>query len=388
MTRPALARHLQGFGTTIFAEMSELATRTGSINLGQGFPDSDGPPELLASAIAAISGGHNQYPPGPGIPALRVAVSNHQRHWYGFDYDPDTEVLITVGATEAIASAVMALCEPGDEVVAFEPFYDSYAATIALAGAIRRPITMRPPHFGFDVDVLRDAIGDNTRMLLFNSPHNPTGHVATDAELAAIAELCVERNLYVVCDEVYEHLTFGVPHRSLSSFPGMRERCLTIGSAGKTFNCTGWKVGWLCGPAELIAAARTVKQFLTYVGSGPFQYAVADALALPDEYFHALAADLQAKRDLLCGGLLAAGFEVFQSDATYFVTTDVRPLGFDDGFEFCRRLPEMAGVVAIPVNVFYDDKRVGAPLVRFAFCKRQSVLTEAAERLAAMKKPA
>jgi N-succinyldiaminopimelate aminotransferase len=381
MTRPVLARHLAGFGTTIFAEMSELAARTGAVNLGQGFPDTDGPPELLAAAHEAMRSGHNQYPPGAGIAPLRHAIAQHHRRWYHLDYDPDTEILVTAGATEAIAAAVLALCEPGDEVIGFEPFYDSYAATIAMAGGVRRPVTMRPPHFRFDVDALEAAVNRRTRLLLFNNPHNPTGSVASPEELTAIAELCVRHDLLVISDEVYEHLVFDGRHRPLASYPGMRERTISIGSAGKTFNCTGWKVGWIAAPAELTAAARTTKQFLTYVASGPLQYGVAAALQLGDDYFTALVEGLRLQRDVLCAGLASAGLEVFRPAATYFVTTDVRPLGFEDGLEFCRRLPELAGVVAIPVSVFYDDKIVGRPLVRFAFCKRPAVLNEAVTRL-------
>jgi N-succinyldiaminopimelate aminotransferase len=384
MSRPALARHLHGFGTTIFAEMSELAIRTGSINLGQGFPDTDGPPELLAAAIAAIEAGHNQYPPGPGIPSLRAAISEHHERFYGLSYDPDGEILVTAGATEAIAATILALCEPGDEVVAFEPFYDSYAAMIAMAGAIRRPVTMRPPAFAFDIDALADTITDRTRLLLLNTPHNPTGHVATDAELRAIADLAVRHDLIVVCDEVYEHLIFDVDHHPLAQLPGMRERTVVIGSGGKSFNCTGWKVGWVCSTPELVAAVRTVKQFLTYVSGGPFQHAVATALRLPDRYYRELAADLQMKRDLLLEGLRAAGLQVFTPQGTYFVMADISSIGFDDGLDFCRRLPELAGVVGIPVSVFYDDKEVGRPLVRFAFCKKPEVLREAASRLATL----
>jgi N-succinyldiaminopimelate aminotransferase len=380
-----LARHLHGFGTTIFAEMSELAAKTGAINLGQGFPDRDGPPELIDAAIAAINNGQNQYPPGPGIEPLRQAIAAHQHRFYGLEVDPDREVLVTAGATEAIAAAVMALCEPGDEVVAFEPYYDSYAATIAMAGAIRRPVTMRPPRFRFDVDLLESAITDRTRLLLFNNPHNPTGTVATAEELAAIAEVCVRRDLLVISDEVYEHLVFDGIHRPLASFPGMAERTVTIGSGGKTFSCTGWKIGWVVATPELVAAVRTVKQFLTFVSGGPFQYGVAAALGLGDEYYAALASELAAGRDLLCTGLEDSGFDVFRPAATYFVTADISKLGYDDAMNFCRRLPELAGVVAIPVSVFYDDKQVGRQLVRFAFCKRPEVLAEAVSRLRVLR---
>ncbi|MFM9594700.1 pyridoxal phosphate-dependent aminotransferase [Streptomyces scabiei] len=395
--RPAQNRRLAEFGTTIFAEMSALALRTGSINLGQGFPDTDGPEEIREAAVRALRDGRgNQYPPGPGVPELRTAITDHQRRRYGLEFDPDTEVLVTAGATEAIAAALLGLLEPGDEVIALEPYYDSYAACIAMAGGTRVPVTLRPSggtaggsgdpgeerRFRLDLDELRAAVTDRTRLLLINTPHNPTGTVLTRAELTAIAELAVERDLLVVTDEVYEHLVFDdAEHLPLATFPGMRERTVTIGSAGKTFSFTGWKVGWVTGAPDLVAAVRSAKQYLTYVASGPFQYAVAEALRLPDSYFEEFRADMLAKRDLLAGGLERAGFTVFRPAGTYFITTDIRPLGESDGFAFCRSLPERCGVVAIPNAVFYDHREHGAPFVRFAFCKRTGVLEEAASRL-------
>ncbi|MBM7784044.1 pyridoxal phosphate-dependent aminotransferase [Tenggerimyces flavus] len=383
MSHHKLAARLEGLGTTIFAEMSALAVATSSINLGQGFPDTDGPEVMLDAAVAAIrSGKHNQYPPGPGIAPLREAVSQHQKRFYDLDFDPETEVLITAGATEAIASALLALVEPGDEVVALEPYYDSYAAGIAMAGGVRVPVTLRVPDFRLDVDALRAAITPRTKLLLINSPHNPTGTVLTADELRAIAEVANEHDLLVVTDEVYEHLTFdGAPHVPLVTYPGMRERTVSISSAGKTFAVTGWKIGWVCATPELVTAVRTAKQFLTYVSGGPLQPAVATALALGDEYYDELRASLQAKRDRLCAGLAEVGFDVFRPQGTYFVTTDVRALGYDDGVEFCRMLPQRCGVVAIPHEVFYDHVEVGRPLVRWAFCKRDEVLDEAVERL-------
>ncbi|WP_217209953.1 pyridoxal phosphate-dependent aminotransferase [Streptomyces sp. AC550_RSS872] len=387
-SRPLLNRRLAEFGTTIFAEMSALALSTGSINLGQGFPDTDGPEEVREAAVRALRDGRgNQYPPGPGVPELRTAVSAHQERRYGLSYDPDSEVLVTAGATEAIAATLLALLEPGDEVIAFEPYYDSYAACIAMAGGTRVPVTLRPHEgsFRLDLDELRDAVTDRTRLLLINTPHNPTGTVLTREELAVIAELAVERDLLVVTDEVYEHLVFDdAEHLPLAGFPGMRERTVTIGSAGKTFSFTGWKVGWVTAASGLVTAVRSAKQFLTYVSSGPFQYAVAEALALPDGYFTAFREDMLAKRDLLAEGLTEAGFEVFRPAGTYFITTDIRPLGESDGFAFCRALPERAGVVAIPNAVFYDHREAGAPFVRFAFCKRTEVLEEAVRRLKAL----
>ncbi|MGW6735835.1 pyridoxal phosphate-dependent aminotransferase [Streptomyces sp. NPDC055013] len=384
-SRPLLNRRLAEFGTTIFAEMSALALQTGSINLGQGFPDTDGPEEVREAAVRALRDGRgNQYPPGPGVPELRTAIAAHQERRYGLPYDPDTEVLVTAGATEAIAAALLALVEPGDEVIAFEPYYDSYAACIAMAGGTRVPVTLRPHEgsFRLDLDELRAAVTDRTRLLLINTPHNPTGTVLTREELAAIAELAVERDLLVVTDEVYEHLVFDdAEHLPLATFPGMRERTVSIGSAGKTFSFTGWKVGWVTSTPALVTAVRSAKQYLTYVSSGPFQYAVAEALALPDSYFAAFRDDMLVKRDLLAGGLAEAGFEVFEPAGTYFITTDIRPLDETDGFAFCRALPERAGVVAIPNAVFYDHRDAGAPFVRFAFCKRTEVLQEAVKRL-------
>ncbi|MEV5463751.1 pyridoxal phosphate-dependent aminotransferase, partial [Streptomyces cellulosae] len=314
--RPFLNRRLAEFGTTIFAEMSALALSTGAINLGQGFPDTDGPEEIREAAVRALRDGRgNQYPPGPGVPELRTAIAAHQQRRYGLTYDPDTEVLVTAGATEAIAASLLALLEPGDEVVALEPYYDSYAACVAMAGGRRVPVTLRPHDGGFrlDLDELRDAVTDRTRLLLINTPHNPTGTVLTRAELAAIAEIAVERDLLVVTDEVYEHLVFDrAEHVPLATFPGMRERTVTISSSGKTFSFTGWKVGWVTAPPALVSAVRSAKQYLTYVASGPFQYAVAEALNLPDSYFADFRADMLAKRDLLAGGLERAGFKVFR----------------------------------------------------------------------------
>ncbi|MGH3274658.1 MAG: pyridoxal phosphate-dependent aminotransferase [Streptosporangiaceae bacterium] len=392
MTRPLLSQRLAGLGTTIFAEMSALAVATGSINLGQGFPDTDGPAEIARVAADAVLAGHgNQYPPGPGIPELRQAIAVHQKRFYGMEVDPDTEVLVTTGATEAIAAAMLALLEPGDEVIAFEPYYDSYAATIAMAGATRVPVTLRPPEFRPDLDALSDAVTSRTRLILLNSPHNPTGMVLSRAELTAIASLAVRHDLLVVTDEVYEHLIFDGEHIPIASLPGMRDRTLTISSGGKTFSFTGWKVGWVTGTSALVGAVRTTKQFLTYVSGGPFQYAIAAGLGLPDSFYAGLADRLRSQRDLLSAGLAGAGFEVFTPAGTYFITTDIAglttarsPAGTaesGDGPAFCRALPRLCGVVAIPNVVFYDTARAGRSQVRFAFCKRPEVLAEAVERL-------
>ncbi|QUF02183.1 pyridoxal phosphate-dependent aminotransferase [Actinosynnema pretiosum subsp. pretiosum] len=385
MRVPALVPRLRPFTSTIFAEMTALANRTGSVNLGQGFPDTDGPRAMLDAAKAAIDSGANQYPPGPGVPALRQAIAEHRAR-YGTRYDPDTEVLVTVGATEAIAASLLALVEPGDEVLLIEPYYDSYAAAVAMAGATRRAVglTEEPGtgRLGLDVAALRAAVTPRTRAVLVNSPHNPTGTVLTRDELAAVAALCVEHDLVAITDEVYEHLVFdGREHLPLAAFPGMAERTVTISSAGKSFNCTGWKIGWACGPAPLLDAVRAAKQFLTFVGGAPFQPAVAHALRHELPWVDGLRDSLQDKRSRLAEGLTDAGFAVRPCEGTYFITADVRPLGFDDGERLCRELPERIGVVGVPVQVFADHPERWKHLVRFAFCKRDEVLDEAVTRL-------
>jgi N-succinyldiaminopimelate aminotransferase len=377
-----LVQRMAGFGSTIFAEMTALAAEHGAVNLGQGFPDTDGPQEMLEAAKAAIGGGRNQYPPGPGVPELLEAVAVHQKRFYGLDVDPRSQVLVTVGATEAIAATILALCEPGDEVVTFEPYYDSYAASIALAGAVRRTSVLRFPEFGVDEQSLRAAFSSRTRMVLLNTPHNPTGKVFTRAELDLICSLAEEFDTWVVTDEVYEHLVFsGSAHVPVATLPGMAERTLTISSAGKTFSATGWKVGWVSGPAAAVAAVRAVKQFLTFVGSGPFQPAVAVALGLDDAVYAGLSASLEAKRDLLVAGLRSAGLEVSVPAGTYFVIADAAALGATDALAFCRELPARAGVAGVPVSVFHDDVEAARTLVRFAFCKRDEVLQDAVARL-------
>jgi N-succinyldiaminopimelate aminotransferase len=380
-----LAARLHGLGTTIFAEMSALALETESVNLGQGFPDVDGPREIIEVAVSAMRNGRNQYAPGMGVPELRTAIAEHQKRFYGLPVDPDREVLVTTGATEAVAAALLALVDPGDEVLALEPYYDSYVACIAMAGGVRVPLTLRPPDFRLDVDALRAAVTDRTRVMLVNTPHNPTGTVLADDELRAVAQVAVEHDLVVVTDEVYEHLTFdGLAHRPLATYPGMWERTATISSAGKTFSLTGWKVGWVTGPEELVRTVMMAKQFMTYTSGAPLQPAIAAALALGDDFYAGVSAALQAKRDRLCAGLEDLGLEVFVPQGTYFVTTDIRPLGYDDGLSFCYDLPRRCGVVAIPHEVFYDDKEAGRPLVRWAFCKRDEVLDEAVARLSTL----
>ncbi|WP_407444405.1 pyridoxal phosphate-dependent aminotransferase [Rhodococcus sp. (in: high G+C Gram-positive bacteria)] len=386
--RPAAAvrtvARLRPFASTIFAEMTDLAIRHDAINLGQGFPDVDGPPQMLEIARQAIADGVNQYPPGSGIPALRQAVAADRADRYGLEHDPDCEVLVTVGATEAISAAVLGLVEPGEEVLLTEPYYDSYAAAVALAGATRRTVPLARAGAGFvlDVDALRAAITDRTRMLIVNTPHNPTGTVYDETALTALAELACEHDLLVLSDEVYEHLVFdGRRHIPLASLPGMAERTVTVSSAAKTFNVTGWKIGWALGPRELIDAVRAAKQFLTFVGGAPFQPAVAHALTHEQNWIRSMRDDLQRKRTLLSDALKGAGFGVLDSAGTYFVCADLTPLGYRDGVAFCRELPERIGVAAVPVSVFVDDTQAWNHLVRFAFCKRDDVLAEAVDRL-------
>lgn len=377
-----------GVAPTIFAEMSALAARTGAINLGQGFPDEDGPAEVLDAARAAIDTGANQYPPGRGRPELLQAIAEHQRRFYGLDVDPEREVIVTAGATEAIAASLLALVgSPDDEVVVLEPFYDSYAAVVALAGARLRTVPLRRPDFQPDPADLARAITDRTRIILVNDPHNPTGAVLSAEVRAEIVRLAERHDAVIVTDEVYEHLAFDGAHVPLATLPGARERTLTISSAGKTFSVTGWKVGWVHGPADLITAVLTVKQFLTYVNAGPFQPAVAIGLGLPDAFFQDARTALQEKHALLARGLEAAGFEVTAPQGGYFTVADATALGGSDADAFCRSLPERCGVVAIPLSAFVlpEQRRDYAGLVRFAACKRTAVIAEASERLAALR---
>jgi N-succinyldiaminopimelate aminotransferase len=375
-----VAARLAGFGTTIFTEMSALAERTGAINLGQGFPDYDGPPEVLEAAQAAIRAGRNQYAPLPGVPALRAAIAEHQARFYGIELDPATQVQVTMGATEAITAALLGLCEPGDEVLALDPSYDSYSAAAAMAGASFATVPLHPPDWRFDPDELAAAVTPRTRLLLLNTPHNPTGRVLDRDELAAVAAVCIERDLLAVTDEVYEHLVFDGEHVPLATLPGMAERTVTISSLGKTFSVTGWKVGWASGPAELVGAVRAAKQFLTFAGATPFQHAGAAALRLGDAWYSACADDLRRKRDHLVAGLEAAGLRVLVPQGTYFANVEIA----GDGAEWCRALVPRAGVVAIPTSVFSTDPERLRPFVRFAFCKRLPVIDAAASRLAAL----
>jgi N-succinyldiaminopimelate aminotransferase len=369
--------------STVFGEMSALAVATGSVNLGQGFPDTDGPQSVKDAAIRAIEDGRgNQYPPAHGLPQLREAIAEHQRRFYGIELDPATDVVVATGASEAIASALLALVDAGDEVVMFSPWFDLYGAAVSLAGGTRVEVPLTAGDFRPDADALRAAITPRTRVLLLNSPHNPTGSVFTRDELAAIARVVEEHDLWVISDEAYEHLVYtGSEHVPFSTLPGMAERTVTIGSAGKSLSLTGWKVGWATGPTDLVAAVRVPRQHLSYVSGGPFQWAVVDGLALPDSYWTSFRDGLQVQRDQLCDGLAALGFPVTVPEGTYFATTDVRPLGYADGWAFCRDLPHRAGVVAIPHEVFHDDPEAGRPFVRWAFCKRPEVLAEALDRL-------
>lgn len=369
---------------TIFAEMSALAARTGAINLGQGFPDEDGPAAVLEAARAAIADGVNQYPPGRGLPVLREAIADHQQRFYGVPLDPDREIVVTAGATEALAATLLALIDgPDDEVVVFEPYYDSYAAIVALSGARLVPVALRGPHFQPDLDRLRDAVTDRTRVILVNDPHNPTGAVFTRQVREEVVRLAERHDAVIVTDEVYEHLVFGMPHEPICTLPGAAERTLTISSGGKTFSTTGWKIGWLSGPAPLVEAALTVKQFLTYAGGSPFQPAIAAGLRLPDAFFTGLSETMRHKSAVLGEGLRAAGLEVFVPAGSYFTVADAAPLGVADASAFCRELPVLAGVAAIPLTAFVGPEHHAqfATLVRFAACKKLAVLEEAASRL-------
>ncbi|MDF1487406.1 aminotransferase class I/II-fold pyridoxal phosphate-dependent enzyme [Tessaracoccus caeni] len=369
--------------TTIFAEITALAVSTGALNLGQGFPDDDGPAQVLDAAREAIATGANQYPPARGVSALREAIAAHQHRFYGLDVDPDTEVLVTMGATEALTATLLAFVEPGDEVVVLEPYYDSYAAIIALASGVLRPVPLRFPDFRPDPDELRTAVTDRTRIILINTPHNPTGMVLNRDELELIVDLAHQHDALIVADEVYEHLTFDASHLSPTHLPGGKERTVSISSAGKTFSVTGWKIGWLTAPASLVSAILAVKQYLTFAGGSPFQPAIAAGLALPDEWFARTRANLQARRNLLAHGLRSAGFDVALPQAGYFIVADASTLGVTDGAALCRSLPSDAGVAAIPLTAFARPERTDlAPLIRFAHCKRVDVLREACTKLA------
>lgn len=382
---PDLISRMRRFGTTIFAEMSALAREHDAINLGQGFPDTDGPSEVLEAAVRGIREGDNQYPPGRGVPELLEAIAAHQQHYYGLRYDPASEILVTVGATEALSASLLALCEPGDEVIAFEPFYDVYDAAVTLAGAKLVPVRLHAPSFAFDPAALEAAVTERTKVILLNTPHNPTGHVFGRAELEQIAAVARRHDLVVVTDEVYEHLAYdGREHLPIANLDSMRDRSILISSGGKTFSTTGWKVGWVCASPELVTAVTTVKQFLTFVGPAPMQRGIAAGLRLPDARIAEIRAGLAHQRDILVDALRATGMEVYVPGGGYFVVADVAPLGVASALEFCRSLPERVGVAAVPMSVFYRNTEGVETLVRFAFSKRVEVLEEAARRLAAL----
>ncbi|MEO7351480.1 MAG: pyridoxal phosphate-dependent aminotransferase [Marmoricola sp.] len=378
------AERLRGVSSTIFAEMSALAVRTGSVNLGQGFPDLSGPASVVEAAYDAMKAGRNQYPPGHGAPELVDAIIRHQQRHYGFDLSPD-QVVVTTGATEAIAGAMLGLVDPGDEVVVCEPYYDSYRAMIQFVGGVRRPVTLRSPDYQLDAAELEAAVSDRTRLILLNSPHNPTGRVLDAGELAAVAEVARRHDLVVVTDEVYEHLTFDDhAHVPIATLPGMFDRTLTISSSGKTFSFTGWKIGWATGPADLVAAVEGAKNWLSYSSGAPFQPAIAHALDHEAGFHERLREDLARRRDFLCEGLDSLGMEVLVPQGTYFVTTDISSLGHADGMAFCAAMAEDAKVVAIPTQAFYeDDSPHGRHLIRWAFCKQHDVLVEGIRRLRA-----
>jgi N-succinyldiaminopimelate aminotransferase len=379
--QPQLTAKLQGFGTTVFARMQLLALEHSAVDLGQGAPRLPTEPRVAQAAMDAIAQGHNQYAIGHGIPALRQAIADHQRQFYGLDYDVDTEITVTAGATEAVCATVLSLCETGDEVILFEPYYDSYPAAVAMAGAVPKVVSLVSPDFRIDPDELAAAFSAKTRLLILNTPHNPTGRVFDRDELQQIADLCIKHDVVVISDEVYEHLVFEGRHVPIATLPGMQDRTVTISSAGKTFSCTGWKVGWTCAPPELTAAVRAAKQFMTYTNGTPFQHAIAAGLGL-DVYPEVLAG-YRRRRDQLTSGLEAAGFTTIRPQGAFFVNIDIRPSGYDDDVDFCLMLPIKAGVVAIPCSSFYADRRRGRHLVRFAFCKSEEDIAEGVRRLRA-----
>jgi N-succinyldiaminopimelate aminotransferase len=383
--RPYLTSRLRDIGTSIFAEMTQLAVRHQAVNLGQGFPDFDGPDFVKEAAVAAIRAGHNQYCRTSGLPELVRAIAAHQRRFYGLDYDPETEVTVYAGATEGICATLQGLLEAGDEVVLFEPFYDAYPAALAMAGAVPRVVTLGGPEFRYDPAALEAAVGPRTRALLLNSPNNPAGKVFGRDELAHIAEVCRRHDILAITDEVYEHIVFEGEHVPLASLPGMRERVVTISSTGKTFGLTGWKIGYSCAPPAISAALRTAHQFITFCNATPFQHALVAALETGDAYYQALGADYRARRDRLCRGLAEAGFRVLTPAGTYFAQADIRTLGFEDDVDFCRELPARVGVAAIPTSAFYRNRAEGRHLVRFAFCKTDATLDEAIRRLKGLR---
>ncbi|HTY42099.1 MAG TPA: methionine aminotransferase [Thermoanaerobaculia bacterium] len=382
--RPVLSSKLAEFGTTIFTEMTRLANEHGAINLAQGFPDFDGPEFVKEAAIAAIRAGHGQYARMSGIPEVHRALAAKYRRDRALDYAPDTEIVVTSGATEAIFAAIQGVCDAGDEVVLFEPYYDSYKASVRMAGAVPRVVTLEVPDWRFDPAALEAAFGERTRAILVNTPHNPTGKVFSPDELETIARLCRARDVVCVTDEVYEHLVYEGRHVPMASLPGMRERTITISSFGKTFSLTGWKIGWALAPPELAAAVRSAHQFVTFATATPLQHGAAAALAAGPEYYEALLETYRDRRDYLVRELGRLGFDVRAPQGAYFVCADFRAFGFDDDRAFARHLIEKAGVAAIPPSVFYDHAGHGRCYVRFAFCKKRETLEAAVARLEAL----
>ncbi|MCY1023163.1 aminotransferase class I/II-fold pyridoxal phosphate-dependent enzyme [Pyxidicoccus sp. MSG2] len=395
MSRPAFAQRVTRFGTTVFSEFSALAAKHGAVNLGQGFPDFDGPDAVKEAAQKAIRDGVNQYAMGMGAKDLRVAIAEHAARFYGQQVDPDTMVTVTSGATEAILDVMLGLVDPGDEVVAFEPFYDSYDANITFVGATARYVPLRPPdashaEWWFDRDEVRAAFSPRTRLLILNSPHNPTGKVFTREEFEFLGGLCAEHDTKILSDEVYEHIVFApAKHLRPATLPGLAERTVTVSSGGKTFSLTGWKVGWVIAPPPLRDAVQRAHQFVTFATASPLQAAMAAALRLPDAYYAELAATYAAKRERLLGGLREAGLTAFAPQGSYFILADIAKYGFADDIAFCRHLVSEVGVAGIPPSVFYspEHRHLGQGMARFAFCKTDAVLDEAVRRLRAKLAP-
>ncbi len=379
-----VSQRLARFGSTVFTEISALARKHGAIDLGQGFPGWEGPAFVKAEAARALEHESNQYPPSMGIPVLRQAITDRWRKDTAMAIDPDANVTVTSGCTEALAATFLGLFEPGDEVILFEPYYDAYPVGCSLSGAIPRFVTLRPPDFAVHEEELRAAFNQQIRAIVVNTPHNPTGHVFTRAELQLVADLCIEYDVIAITDEVYERIVYDGSHLRLATFPGMWERTLTLSSIGKSFSLTGWKTGWAIGPEPLTGAVRAAHQFLTFTTPNPMQYGSAAAVAAPDAYFDELVASYRSKRDLLAGGLQDLGFDVFTPAGAYYILADHRRFGFADDVSFVHHMVEQAGVAAIPPSAFYSDPADGKDLVRFAFCKTEPVLVEALSRMRAL----
>ncbi len=380
--KEALVEVLRPFGTTIFTEMTVLANACGAVNLSQGFPDFDGPEEIRAKAAEAIMRGPNQYAPSNGIPELRQAVARKMKRFYGVEVNPDKEVTVTSGATEGLCATLLGILGPGDEVILLEPFYDSYPPVAALTRADIRFVCLRSPEFKLPRKELSKAFGPKTKAIVINNPQNPCGKVYSREEVAFIASLCAEHDVYAVADEVYEHLVYdGREHVTLLSVPELRDRAFVVSSTAKTFSMTGWKVGYVIASPELSRAVAMSHQFITFCGQSALQEAMAFAMDFPDSYYTDLLADYTRRRDWLCEALRDIGFRVYPTEGTYYLLVDITSLGFDDDLAFCRMLPEKAGVAAIPSSYFWKDRGHGRQLVRFCFCKRDETLEEAIRRL-------